>query len=188
MAVRIRRLDALTGGSGSALFLPAAATLTVLVPITVFLVTAWILGWQLQSVQSGSMEPTYPVGSLLVVEPIDAAEVAPGMALVFQDPVDPERVVTHRVVGVAPGETLQFWTQGDANPFRDPVPVPARFVRGRVRSHITGLGSAIGWLRWPRSFLLLVVLPGLLLLTAEWRASRQPARAPAVSEPPPSEW
>jgi signal peptidase len=186
MAVRIRRLDGLRGGSGSALLLPAVIALAVLVPLTAFLVGVWVQGWQLQAVQSGSMEPTYPVGSLLVVEPIDASQVAPGMALVFRDPVDPARTVTHRVVGLVPGETLQFWTQGDANPARDPLPVPARFVRGRVRSDIVGLGFLMGWLRWPRSFLLLVVLPGLLLIASQRNGGRRTANA--VTERSTSQW
>jgi signal peptidase len=186
MALRVRRLDDLAGGDHRAL-MPAVLTLAVLLPVAVFLVGVWLQGWQLQAVQSGSMAPTFPVGSLLVVEPIDASQVATGMAIVFQDPADPERLVTHRVVGTVPGDQLQFWTQGDANPARDPFPVPARFVRGRVRSQIDGLGFAADWLRWPRSFLLLVVLPGLLLLATEWRARRR-RPAPDLDGTTRSEW
>jgi signal peptidase len=185
MAVRIRRLDGLTGAKGWGM-LPVVLAVAVLVPVTVFLVAVWVQGWKLQAVQSGSMAPTYPVGSLLVVEPLDASEAAPGMAIVFQDPADPERIITHRVVAVAPGDTLQFFTQGDANAARDPVPVPARFVRGRVRSQIDGLGFAADWLRWPRSFLLLVVLPGLLLLAVEWRARGR--SVPDIDDTPRSVW
>lgn len=142
--------------------------LAVLAPMAAFLVWTWLQGWQLVSVQSGSMEPTYRVGSMLVVEPIDASQVERGMAVVFRDPRDGERIVTHRVIGRAPGETLQFLTQGDANATADPAPVPARMVQGRVRSEIGGLGLVTDWLRWPRSFVLLMVLPGLLLAGGEW--------------------
>jgi signal peptidase I len=186
MAVRVRRLDDLVGEGHRAPLVPTVLTLAVLIPVTVFLVAVWVQGWQLQAVESGSMAPTYPVGSLLVVEPIDASQVAPGMAIVFQDPAEPERLVTHRVVGTVPGDELQFWTQGDANPAQDPFPVPARFVRGRVRSQIDGLGFAADWLRWPRSFLLLVALPGVLLLVTEWRARLRPATD--VDANPRSEW
>jgi signal peptidase len=148
------------------------AAVAVLLPLTVFLVSAWLLGWQLQSVQSGSMAPTYPVGSLLVIGQIDAGAVEPGMAIVFDDPKAPGRLVTHRVVRTAPGATLQFVTQGDANASPDPAAVPARLVRGQVLWQVSHLGSALDWLQWPRSFLVLVVVPGLLLLTLEWRARR----------------
>jgi signal peptidase len=150
------------------------ALLAVLVPLATFLVAAWLLGWQLQSVLSGSMAPTYPVGSLLVVAPLDASDVRPGMPIVFEDPRVRGRIVTHRVVGVAPGETLQFWTQGDANASRDPVPVPARMVRGRVLWQVSYVGGLLTLLQWPWSFLALVVAPGLLLIGGElrnrWRA------------------
>jgi signal peptidase I len=46
-------------------------------PFTTFAVASWLLGWQLQPVLSGSMEPTYPVGSLLVVGQVDPADVEP---------------------------------------------------------------------------------------------------------------
>jgi signal peptidase I len=148
------------------------ACIAVVLPVTILLVSAWLLGWQLQVVQSGSMAPPYSVGSLLVVQPIDASDVEVGMAIVFEDPQTEGLFITHRVVGRVSGTSLQFWTQGDANPTRDPYPVAARFIRGRVKWHVEGLGFIATWLRWPRSFLLLVVLPTLWLGTHEWRTSR----------------
>jgi signal peptidase len=150
-------------------------SIALLLPLTVFLVAAWLLGWQLQSVQSGSMAPTYPVGSLLVIGQIDAGDVDSGMAIVFQDPREPGRLVTHRVVRITPGDTLQFVTQGDANTSADPAPVPARLVQGRVLWAVSNLGALLDWLQWPRSFVLLVVGPGLVLGFLEWRARRERA-------------
>lgn len=155
--------------------------IAILLPLTIFLVACWLLGWQLQSVQSGSMAPTYPVGSLLVTGQMDAGDVEPGMAIVFEDPREPGRLVTHRVVRPAPGDALAFVTQGDANATADPAPVPARLVRGRVLWSIFGLGSAMDWLQWPRSFVLLVVVPGALLGVAEWRAHRRRREPPAMA-------
>jgi signal peptidase I len=168
MAVRVRRDDRIAMARRRP-FEIATVTLAVLAPLTAFLVWTLLQGWQLVSVQSGSMEPTYHVGSMLVVEPIDASQVERGMAIAFRDPRDAGRIVTHRVVGRAPGEILQFWTQGDANATRDPAAVPARMVQGRVRSEIRGLGLMTDWLRWPRSFVLLVVVLGLLLAIGERR-------------------
>ena len=39
----------------------AGATISLLLPVATFLVAAMVLGWRLEAVQSGSMEPTYPV-------------------------------------------------------------------------------------------------------------------------------
>jgi signal peptidase I len=126
-------------------------------PRATFLVSLWLKGWQLVTVQSGSMAPTYPIGSLFVVEPIDASEARVGMAVVFEDPQIPGRVLTHRVVARVSANSLQFWTQGDGNAHRDVFPVPARLIRGRVRWKVTHLGGPMMWLRWPRAFILLVL-------------------------------
>lgn len=125
-------------------------------------------------VRTGSMEPTYPVGSMTVVEPIDASEVLPGMALSFIDPSGPGQVVTHRVVRVIRQDTgLFFETQGDANATPDPELVPARNVRGKVRWHVPHLGSGAWALRGARAPLALVVAPGVVLALGEWRAWRR---------------
>ena len=150
--------------------------LVLLAPLTVFLVASWLLGWQLASVQTGSMSPTFPVGSLVIVGPVDPADVEVGMAIAFQDPEDAGRLVTHRVVGMAPGTDLAFITKGDANATADPRPVPARYVRGRALWHITYLGTVMDLLQWPRSFLLLVVAPSLLLALSELRSRRAARR------------
>jgi signal peptidase len=147
-----------------------AVVLALLVPLATFLVAAWLLGWQLQSVLSGSMSPTYPVGSLLVVAQIDPSDVEPGMAIAFEDPADTARIVTHRVVRAAATADLAFIMKGDANATVDPRAVPARLVRGRVLWHVTALGAVLDWLQWPRSFLVLVVIPAVLLTLMEGRA------------------
>jgi signal peptidase I len=158
------------------LTLPLAVfVLAVVLPVTVFAVATWLAGYQLQPVLSASMAPTYPVGSLLVVAPVDAAAVEPGMAITFDDPTDPGRLVTHRIIALAPGDAVAFITRGDANVIDDPFPVQARSVRGRALWHVPALGYAVDALRWPRGFLVLVVAPGLALAVGElvgWRRRR----------------
>jgi signal peptidase len=166
------------GWLGAAL---GVVTLVLLIPLTIFLVASWLLGWQLVSVQTGSMSPTFGVGSLVVLGPVDPADVHVGMAIAFIDPADATRLVTHRVVGIAPGSELGFITRGDANATADPNPVPARLIRGRALWHITYLGTVMDWLQWPRSFVLLVVVPSLLLVLSELRSRRARMRAPTRS-------
>lgn len=151
--------------------------IVLLVPLTTLLVGSWLLGWQLGSVQSGSMAPTFPVGSLVIAGPVDPTDVRPGMAITFEDPTTPGKLVTHRVVGLASGTELAFITKGDANATPDPKPVPARLVRGRVLWHVTYLGTALDWLQWPRSFLLLVAAPSVVLVLSELRSRRRRLRA-----------
>lgn len=153
----------------------AAVVVALMLPLATFLVATWLLGWQLQAVLSGSMSPTYPVGSLLVVGPIDASDVRAGMPLVFEDPLEPGRIVTHRVVAPVPADASAFRTRGDANTSVDPALVPARLVRGRVLWAVNGLGAVLDLLRWPNGFILLVAVPGLVLVASELR-NRWPRR------------
>ena len=158
-----------------------AAGVAILLPLSIFLVSAWLLGWQLLTVESASMAPAYPVGALLVSDQVDPAEVRVGTPIIFEDPMTPGRLVTHRVVGVATQAPLAFWTQGDANAVRDPVAVPARLIRARVLWQVPALGRAMEWLQWPRSFILLVVIPAGVLAAMEWRNRR--GRQPPMAAP-----
>jgi signal peptidase len=169
MALRVRRFAELSqaGWRGWLTAALAVVVVSVLMPVATFLVATWLLGLQLQTVLSGSMSPTYPVGSLLVVGQIDASDVRAGMAIVFEDPLEPGRLVTHRVVGPLPADASAFTTRGDANTSADPKPVPARLVRGKVLWSVAGLGTVLDWLRWPNGFVLLVCVPGGLLVAAE---------------------
>jgi signal peptidase I len=153
------------------LTLPLAAfVVAVALPFTTFAVGTWLAGFRLQPVLSASMSPTYPVGSLLVVGPIDAGIVESGMAVTFEDPAEAARTVAHRVVRQAPGEALAFVTRGDANATEDPFPVPARSIRGHVLWSVPSLGTVLDAVAWPRGFLILVVIPGSLLAATERRA------------------
>lgn len=175
--VAIRRL-------GWATPILAVLAVTILLPLATFLVAVWLFGGQLQAVLSGSMNPAFPQGSLIVMAPVDPTEIEPGMAITFLDPVRLDRLVTHRVVARAPGDALMFITQGDANATRDAAPVPARFVRGRVLWSVSHLGAALDWLQWPRGPIVLVGLPALLLLLAElgaWRRRRRAVEARPVA-------
>jgi signal peptidase I len=116
---------------------------------------------------------------LLVTAQVDPTEIDVGTPLVFVDPADSTRLVIHRVVALAPGTELAFVTQGDANATSDPRPVPARLVRGRVLWHVTLLGTFVEWFQWPRSFLLLVVLPTVVLLVGDLRQRPRSRRARA---------
>lgn len=185
------------GGGGARLgwAAPVLAVLAVavLLPLATFLVGVWLFGAQLQGVQSGSMAPTFPTGSLLVVAPVDPTAVDVGMPVTFVDPGAPDRLVTHRVLAVRTDGGLQFVTQGDANARPDALPVPARMIRGRVLWHVNGLGDVLTWLQWPRGFVLLVLIPAGLLVVAEVGARRRRrsgavstgagAAAPATGEP-----
>ena len=115
-----------------------------------------VLGWHQQVVLTGSMEPTYPVGSVTLVAPLDARRAAGlqiGDAIMFTSPLDAAQFVTHRITGVGPAG---FTTRGDANDVDDPWVVQPEAVVGEVRGHIPQLGFVMRWLADRGSMKLLV--------------------------------
>ncbi len=105
------------------------------------------------SVLSSSMEPTYPVGTLLIVRPVDAEDVRIGDVITYQaEPGDPE-LVTHRVIALTQSTAGDhtFTTQGDNNGQADAAPVTAAQVQGTVWYSLPLLGyvnSTLGGQQW----------------------------------------
>src|SRR5690242_2811458 len=92
----------------------AVVTISLLLPAAVFVIWSVLTGHRLEAVRSGSMTPTYSVGSMLVVKSVDPSDVRVGMPLSF---ITPDGVIeTHRVLSVTQDKNgLSFRTKGDAN-------------------------------------------------------------------------
>lgn len=146
--------------------LVSAVVALALVGIILFFVVPRVLHWDVQVVMSGSMEPAMPVGSVVLVRPVDAEAVAVGDIITFRRQGSPD-LVTHRVVEVVHGDSLSFRTRGDANEEPDTSLVPADALRGRVWVTIPYLGYVAQHARQPWGFLLLVGLPGGLIIAGE---------------------
>lgn len=119
---------------------------TVLVAIVLLLAIALVgvrlVGLKTYAVVSGSMEPTYPTGSLLYVKSVKAQELKVGDAITFM--LDENTVATHRVIEIIPdranSSVLRFRTQGDANKTPDGAPVHCKNVIGKPVFAIPYLG------------------------------------------------
>lgn len=133
-----------------------------------------LVGLQVFSVLSGSMEPEYPVGSLLYVKKAEPRELVPGDVITFM--LDEDTVATHRIVEVVPDEedsqVLRFRTKGDANDTEDASLVHYKNVVGSPILAIPGLGYLASYIKSPpgsytalsvgAAALALVFLPELL--------------------------
>lgn len=130
------------------------------------------------TVLTGSMAPAYPAGTLVVVRPVDAADVRIGDVVTYQLRSGEPEVATHRVVGVgwsATGERL-LTTRGDANSVADAEAVRAVQLRGEVWYSLPWVGR-LNVLFTPDQHRLLVrlaagsllVYAGVVLLRG-WRA------------------
>ncbi|MFD6135358.1 signal peptidase I [Isoptericola sp. NPDC060257] len=94
------------------------------------------------TVLTGSMEPSLSPGDVVVVRPVDPADVQVGDVLTFQPVSGDPTLVTHRVVGLVwggDGEPAGFTTRGDANG-ADDDPIVADQVQGRVLYSIPAVG------------------------------------------------
>ncbi len=94
------------------------------------------------TVLTGSMEPTYPPGTLVVVKPVPFDEIAIGDVITYQRESGKDDVVTHRVVGSGnrfDGKRV-LTTRGDANQVADRNPVQEVQVRGRLWYSVPYLG------------------------------------------------
>ena len=93
----------------------------VVVILALLLVGARLIGLQVFTVLSGSMEPTYHVGSLIYVKSVDYKELKAGDPITYM--ISQDTVVTHRIIEVLVDEgdpnTIRYFTQGDANAVAD---------------------------------------------------------------------
>ena len=104
-------------------------------------------GYGAAMVLSGSMEPTFYTGDLIVVE--EAETLAVGDIVVYQDGAS---LVVHRVIALD-GETVT--TQGDANNIADD-PIPLADVKGRVLFWIPHGGDVVSVIKSPIGTICLV--------------------------------
>lgn len=107
--------------------------LIVLIGIAAIVVPAATASTAL-TVMTSSMEPDLPPGTLVVVRPTSAEDIAPGDIVTYQLESGKPTLVTHRVTEqrlTADGEFI-FVTQGDANPGPDPGFIREIQIRGTV--------------------------------------------------------
>ncbi len=106
--------------------------------LAVALVGVRVAGYTPYAILSGSMTPTYEVGSLVYVKAVPAEQIEVGDAITFVND-SALTVVTHRVVAIDE-DARTFTTQGDANTMADAAPVAWENLVGRVDFSVPRLG------------------------------------------------
>ena len=105
-----------------------------------------LLGTTPYAIESGSMEPAIPLGSLVCVKAVDPASLQPGDVITFEDAAG--RRVTHRIVANHTAEGA-VTTKGDANPGNDIEDTLYRNIEGRVVLTLPLAGYAVQALHTP---------------------------------------
>ena len=138
----------------------------IVVLLAIALVGVRLFGLQPYVVLSGSMEPTYHVGSLIYVKSVDYRELEVGDPITFM--VDQNTVVTHRIIEVLPDEedpsTLRFFTQGDANDVPDGSSVHYKNIIGTPVFTIPYLGYVSNYIQNPPGTYIAIAAGAILIL------------------------
>lgn len=136
--------------------------------LALFVFLAPHIGWSVDTVLSGSMEPVIKVGGVVVTRPVSADGIRAGDIITFKSPMN-QKMTTHRVTEVVAGDALSFRTRGDANEDADPVAVPAASVAGKVCCYLPYVGYVSKYLKTPLGFILTCALPGLIVIVMEMK-------------------
>ena len=138
----------------------------LVVILALLLVGARIVGLQVFTVLSGSMEPTYHTGSLIYVKKTDPYTIQEGQPITFM--LDENTVATHRVVGIVPDEedptVIRFRTKGDANEAEDGSLVHYKNVIGTPIFSIPYLGYVANYIQHPPGMYIAISAGAVLLL------------------------
>ena len=128
----------------------------------VFLMGSRLMGYQVFTIISGSMEPEYNVGDLIYVKKVDPQNIKVGDDITFilnEDLV----VATHRVVRIDV-ENQHFYTKGLANEIEDSEPVHFNNVIGVPKFSIAKLGYVSNFIQNPPGTYITIGLGILLIL------------------------
>lgn len=118
------------------------------------------------AIRTGSMEPTMPVGSLIVASAVDPADLRVGDVVTVT--LAGGSSLTHRINAIVEQDDgRMFELKGDANAIHDPVLIVADQVVGRVDVTIPLLGFLLAMLSMPTGIAALLSIGGTLL-TAGW--------------------
>lgn len=142
----------------------------VILAVVFFFLAPHFLGMNFFTIYGGSMMPTIPIGSVVAVKSVEASAIKVGDIITFRTGTEADKVVTHRVVEVSNDSgALSFRTAGDSNANPDGSAVLAENVVGEVWFHVPFLGYLSSFVTTKLGFILLIVVPGIFIISLEVR-------------------
>jgi len=143
---------------------------SVILAMVFFFLAPHFLGMSFFTIYGGSMMPTIPIGSVVAVKSVEASTIKVGDIITFRTGAEGDKVATHRVVEVSNGSgALSFRTAGDSNANPDGNAVLAENVVGKVWFHVPFLGYLSSFVTTRLGFILLIVVPGIFIISLEVR-------------------
>ena len=126
-----------------------------------------IMGYSLFRVMTGSMEPSIPVDSLIVVKRTAPEKLSEGDVISFysRDPSLYGEVNTHRIIEIQQEKgKYYFATKGDANNVEDRYVTHEEDLIGKVVYSSHGLGLFVRLISNPLIFIPLIIVPLVVLV------------------------
>jgi signal peptidase I len=159
-------------GMASMLFISMATSLSLWIALP------WaFMGWSPTLVTSGSMQPLVSAGDVVMVRPVEAADLTVNTVVLYDRP-DTGRVL-HRIVEERPDGT--FITRGDANTSDDSGFLHADDVEGAAVLAVPWVGRPSLWLAEGRTPLVVLSGTGLVVALALAPRAFDPAFDPWAS-------
>lgn len=144
-----------------------------------------IFGYRYYYIKTASMEPVYPVGSVVITKSAQTGEIQVGDDItVYVGDGKSDSYLTHRVVEITTDQAgeLAFRTKGVNNKANDPSPFNAKLVVGRVVFCIPKLGLVMTFVR-DQLWLVVVMFVLLLALAFVLRVLFTPENPEAEKKP-----
>lgn len=121
-----------------------------------------ITGMEILVVQSGSMEPTFCVDDIVIIQPITIPEVKVNDIVTYNDH---DTLVTHRVVEVIDDESgLKLKMKGDNNNIEDKTFVTDKNLVGLYVTHISNAADMYYFIKSPYGIIAIVGVPLLIYM------------------------
>lgn len=115
------------------------------------------MGYKPFIVLTGSMEPVFYSGDLVMVKEVEADSLQVGDVIAFREGT---AVITHRIVQVeGADQELRFITKGDNNNVNDRRPVTVEQLEGVYLYRISKLGNFAMFMQTPVGMALFIALP-----------------------------
>jgi signal peptidase I len=124
-----------------------------------------MLGYTPVTIISGSMEPQYPVGSLIIVKEVSPLDIRNQDVISYKQNNESSTYITHRVIAID-STKREFTTKGDNNVSPDIIPIGFNKLLGKVVLSFPYIGFITYYISLPigKIFGFLAII-GLFLLS-----------------------
>lgn len=133
--------------------------------------------FKVMSVMSGSMEPTLPVGSLIVVKPSSEYKVGEIITFLPLNAKTKKENVTHRISMIDESSGNEFFqTKGDANKDPDEENITQDRIIGKFEFKILYLGYILSYVKTLPGLLIIIFIPSIIIVYEEVRKIHKEAK------------